>query len=58
MKIPLKRDGSAFIEKRQYGYHDLQRWCITRNGVIMRWLDDFEVDKIESVIEYMSKEKM
>lgn len=53
MKIPLKDDKTAFYEKRQYGYSDTQWWCLTRNGSVIRWLDEFEVNKIESVIDYM-----
>jgi hypothetical protein len=56
MRIPVKSDSEAFYEKLQYGYSDTEWWCLTRNGQIVRWLDEFEVNKIESVIDYMTKE--
>jgi hypothetical protein len=56
MKIISNKDGSAAYEKREYinGY---RWWCLTRDGQIIRWLDGFEVDMIESVITRMENKE-
>lgn len=52
MKIQSLKDGDMAYEKREYVKDDW-RWCVTRNGEVIRWMDTFEVDKIESVIVHM-----
>jgi hypothetical protein len=56
MKIPIKGDNNARYEKRQYGYSNVEVWCLTRSGVVIRWLDKFEANMIESVLEFKEGE--
>lgn len=49
----MKGQPDACYEKLKASYvaNDL-RWCLTRGGAFIRWLNEYEVTMIESVLEH------
>lgn len=56
--IRHRSDPDATYEYRNYIYYDdrTKAWAFCRKGEVVRWLNKYEVDMIESVLKVFNEE--